>query len=252
MKIIKTLNGLIVTHGISLEGDDDAIDSNDLPGKEPIKGESPRSFYVYFHRDSHGNIFYIGKGTARRAWSKDRNPVWKKYVTERLGGKYEVEIYRDSLNEDDAEELEAELIGEYGEQLVNWFNPRRNFDLMALERYHKLRDKNRKFVADTRPLEKTDPEQAVERYRQALVAMREYESITTERGLIGELGGGPDWGDYTILDRLTLVLTKIGRHKEVVDEAERYVADFPSVLKLASANKIVKRVDKARKKLKST
>ena len=250
MKIIKTLNGLIVTPGISLEDDDDAIDSNDLPGLEPIKGGKPRGFYVYFHHDHDGNIFYVGKGTARRAWSKDRHHLWNKYVTERLGGKYEVEIYRDSLDEYAAEALEAELIGEYGEQLVNWFG--RHLDIIALERYNKLYDKNRRFVADTRPFEKTDPEKAIERYHKALVAMREYEAITFEKGLVAELGRGEGRGDYNILDRLTLTLVRLGRHAEAIDEAERYVADFPSVLKLASAKKIVKRVDKAREKLKST
>ena len=43
-----------------------------------------REFYVYAHRDNKGAIFYIGKGTGKRAWSQDRHPVWHRYVKERL------------------------------------------------------------------------------------------------------------------------------------------------------------------------
>lgn len=65
-----------------------------------------RNYYVYFHRDETGKIFYIGKGTDRRAWSADRHPVWCKYVAERLGGRYSVEIYRNDLTVVEAEALE--------------------------------------------------------------------------------------------------------------------------------------------------
>ena len=248
MKIFTKNIGTGIVLGI---GDEDSENERRFVGQIPIKGEKPRGFYVYFHRDSNENIFYIGKGTGDRAWSSDRHPIWNKYVTERLGGEYHVEIYRDSLDEDEAEKLEAELIEKYGEHLVNWINPRRKFDDAALEPYHELRDKNRKFVADTRTLEKTDPEQAVQRYRQALATMRDYESMTLETGLIADLGPGPDWGDYNILDRLTLTLIKLGRNREAIDEAESYFADFPSALNLASVKKIVTRIAKSRERLTS-
>jgi len=202
------------------------------------------TFYVYFHRDREGNIFYVGKGTGDRAWSKDRHPVWHKFVNERLGGEYNVEIHRDGLTETDAERLEWRLITEMGKQLVNWVNWGRQFDYEAIGRYHELRDANRRFVAETRPLEPTDPEGAVRRYRQALKALCEYESITREHGLIAELGVGPDWGDPGILDRLTLCLIRLGRHEEAVSEANAYFARFPSALGLVAGRAVKKRVDK--------
>jgi len=111
----------------------------------------------------------------------DRYPAWTKYVTERLNGVYQVEIYRGGLTESEAEDLESSLIARHGKQLINWINPGRQFDYQGLERYHKLRNENRQFVAETHALERVDPATAVSRYRQALSAMREYEAITLER-----------------------------------------------------------------------
>lgn len=220
-----------------------------LSGYNGLDNSVRKDFYVYFHLDQSGHIFYIGKGTDRRAWSADRHPVWKKYVAERLKGKYNVEIHRDGLTETEAEELESSLIAEYGEQLINWINPGRDFDCQAIDRFHKLRDKNRQHIAETRPLESTDLPQAIVRYRESLVALREYEAITTERGLVAEMGVGPAWGDPNILDRLTICLIKFGRPQEAVDEAEKYFADFPSALNLTIGKRIKARLEKHRKTL---
>ncbi|WP_431025247.1 hypothetical protein [Halomonas sp. H5] len=208
-----------------------------------------RDYYVYFHRDDTGNIFYVGKGTERRAWSTSRHPVWHKYVNERLGGQYNVEIYRDGLSEVEAETIESELIAEYGERLVNWINPGRQFDYQALEEYHQLRDANRSFVEETKTLEATDPAAAIERYRAALIKMRDYESMTLEHGLVADLGVGPDWGDPNILNRLTICLQKLGRYSEMIEEADKYFSEFPSARGMTVGKQIVKRVDKVRSKV---
>ncbi|GMU48481.1 MAG: hypothetical protein AMXMBFR31_07070 [Candidatus Desulfobacillus denitrificans] len=206
-------------------------------------------FYVYFHRDGEGSIFYVGKGTDRRAWSTDRHPVWHKYVAERLGGTYSVEIHQDGLTESEAEALEERLIAKLGEQLVNWINPSRQFDYQALETYHRLRDANRRYVEDTKPIEVSDPEAAVERYRTAMTRMRGYEAMTLERGLISELGGGPDWGDPNILNRLTLCLQKLGRYSEMISEANQYFSEFPSARNMSIGKQVIARVVKARTKV---
>lgn len=208
-----------------------------------------RDYYVYFHRDSFGRIFYVGKGSGKRAWSKDRHPAWKKYVADRLNGCYTVEIYCDSLTEAEAESLENSLIVKYGKELINWMNPGRAFDYEALDQYHKLRDENRYYIEQTRPLEKSDIVQAVTRYRIALNSMREYEAITTERGLVSEMNVGPNWGDPNILDRLMLCLIKLNRPSEAICEAEKYFEDFPSALNLAIGKRIKARLEKLRIKL---
>ena len=76
-------------------------------------------FYVYAHRKaSNGEIFYIGKGTSNRAWwfygrSQRWNRTAKKYgVT--------VELLAENITEDDAFELEKQLIASIGrKQLCN-------------------------------------------------------------------------------------------------------------------------------------
>ena len=206
-------------------------------------------YYVYFHRDGAGNIFYVGKGTGRRAWSANRHSVWQKYVAEHLGGKYSVEIFRDGLIESDADALEGQLIAQFGDQLVNWINPSRKFDYEVLETYHRLRDANKRWVEDTKQIESSDPAGAVERYRTALTRMREYEAMSLEHGLISEIGGGPDWGDPNILNRLTRCLQKLKRYSEVMAETELYFADFPSARNMAIGKQIMARAEKACGKL---
>jgi hypothetical protein len=208
-----------------------------------------KDFYVYFHRDGCGRVFYVGKGTGQRAWSMDRHPAWTKYVTERLNGVYQVEIYRGGLTESEAEDLESSLIARHGKQLINWINPGREFDYQGLERYHKLRNENRQFVVETHALERVDPATAVSRYRQALSAMREYEAITLERGLVAEMGVGPNWGDPNILDRLTLCLIGLGQIEAAIEEAGKYFADFPTAANLAVGKRIRARVEKLRRKI---
>ncbi|HET9378632.1 MAG TPA: hypothetical protein VFO40_26920, partial [Chthoniobacterales bacterium] len=146
-----------------------------------------RDFYVYAHRDTGGTIFYIGKGTGRRAWSQERHPVWHRYVKERLNGTYSVEILQDGLTETEAEAREFELIAQFGSQLVNWQNSGRGFDYAALEHYHALRGANLLFIASTRPFEDSDLNTAIDRYRQALINLREYEDLVVETGIVAEL-----------------------------------------------------------------
>lgn len=65
-------------------------------------------FYVYIHRKLNGEIFYVGKGRDKRAWSPHgRNTFWKNTV---LKYEYNVSIIEDNLSESQAFELEEFLI----------------------------------------------------------------------------------------------------------------------------------------------
>lgn len=207
---------------------------------------------MYVHRDKSGRIFYVGKGTGDRAYRRDsRHPVWHAYVQRRLNGEYDVQIIRDNLTEEEAESLEARLIEALGPQLVNWINPGRQFDYAAIEKYHAMRTENRRFVAETRPLEATDPHEAIRRYRLALQRMREYESMVLERGLVAELMSeiASRGGDLTILDRLTLCLWRTGQYEELIAEATQYFAEFPVDKERSLGKVILRRVERARKAL---
>lgn len=70
-------------------------------------------FYVYLHRKVTTNeVFYVGKGSGRRAYDKVARSTWWKKTVAKHG--YTVEIYMDNLQEWYALELEAELIAYYG------------------------------------------------------------------------------------------------------------------------------------------
>lgn len=68
-----------------------------------------QDFYIYFHIcRSTGRTFYIGKGRGNRAKTiVGRNDKWHSYVFE---NDYDIYIYKDGLNEDEALKLEEQLI----------------------------------------------------------------------------------------------------------------------------------------------
>src|ERR1019366_2593970 len=130
--------------------------------------ENDRRFYVYVHRDAADHMFYVGKGTGDRAWRKSRDELWHRYVTERSGGKYSVEIVSDGLNEEEALELEEELIERYGDACTNWVNVRRKFDFEACERYWKLRKEAQRLTAEAAQLPPERREEAIALCHKAL------------------------------------------------------------------------------------
>ena len=79
-------------------------------------------FYVYVHhRLSTGEPFYIGKGHARRAWTrKSRRPHWKNIVAK--DGGFSVRLIAENLDEELSLLVEMEAISQYranGCNLVN-------------------------------------------------------------------------------------------------------------------------------------
>lgn len=76
-------------------------------------------YYVYVHRDSSGEVFYVGKGTGNRdTSSKFRNTLWDRRV--RQDGNFWVERVADNLFEDQALQLEAKLLTSFdSKNLVN-------------------------------------------------------------------------------------------------------------------------------------
>jgi len=212
--------------------------------------KNPRKNYVYAHLDSAGRIFYIGKGEGKRAWSTDRHPLWCRYVEKHLNGNYQVRILQDNLSAKDAEKVEAAWIAQYSDTLVNWIDMGRATDFQALEQYHKLRDANRTLIQEAKALEKSNLEEAVAMYVQAIEAIRTYAFISYETGLVGrlldeetaEVGSS---GEIEALDRLTLCLIKLGRTAEAAQHADRYFALYRRDLQLGASERIAKRIKKA-------
>lgn len=76
------------------------------------KPNSTKDFYVYVHRKATtGQVFYVGKGHGKRAFSSlSRNRQWK-FIVAKHG--YTVEMVQNNLQEWYAFELEKELIAYY-------------------------------------------------------------------------------------------------------------------------------------------
>jgi hypothetical protein len=203
-----------------------------------------RRYYVYAHRDAGGKIFYVGKGTGDRAWSTDRHGLWHRYVRERSGGRYTVEILKGDLTECEAESLEGRIIAEHGASLVNWDNPSRGDDLEALSQYHARREANEALASRAKELERTDPQQAIGLYLHALEELRGYESMTLMRGsLVAELlAKEPKSFSPEILDRLTLCLVRCGEAERARALAAAFFADFPATATTAKGQAISKRL----------
>lgn len=212
---------------------------------------APKRCYVYGHLDERGTLFYVGKGTGRRAWEDSRHPLWHRYVEKHLQGKYNVKILADNLTSEDAEALESEWIVQESETLVNWINFGRKTDFALLDRYHSLRNANRELIASARALERERTEEAVVLYQRAIESTFAYASLQPEQGLIGrllneeraEIGIS---GEIQALDRLTLCLARLGRHAEAAAASERYFAQYSLDANLRAAAAIRKRVEKGR------
>jgi hypothetical protein len=78
--------------------------------------------YVYCWVDDQQHVFYVGKGHERRAWEERGHRHAMNYVRDYLRGRYSVHLLVEGLNDDQATGLEAELIGRFGNALVNWAN----------------------------------------------------------------------------------------------------------------------------------
>jgi len=75
-------------------------------------------YYVYGHFiPGEETPFYIGKGTGRRYKKTDNRNKWWKHITEKYG--YESRILQEGLTDEEACDLEKQLIVQYGRRDLN-------------------------------------------------------------------------------------------------------------------------------------
>lgn len=235
----------ISNEGISISSGGDKCER--LIPDSTISQLAPKQSYVYGHFDERKVAFYIGKGTGRRAWDQDRHPMWHRYVSTRLNGKYSILILQDNLTPKQAEQVERAWIAQESETLVNWVNMSRPLDLVALNKYNQLRESTLGLVARAKQMEKENPNEAIAIYYCALEQLSNYTGIQFELGLIGqlideEIKEKGMRGEVQILDRLTICLGRVGHHAEAKQAVDKYFATHRADRLLAAAAKIAKRV----------
>jgi hypothetical protein len=210
----------------------------------------PRRYYVYAHLDSSEEIFYVGKGTGRRAWSTDRHPLWKRYVEKHLNGEYKVVILYDNLSELDAVEVEDAWLAQCADTVVNLLGIWRDRDFKAIDLRTGLQSELFKLTRQAKAIEKVDLEKATSMYMEAIEAIQSFAFIAPEKGLVGqllkeeaeELGV---YGEVDVLNRLTICLIKLGRPEEAAQHTDNYFARYRRDLQRKVAKRITKRVSKA-------
>ncbi len=228
------------------------VNDGPMPHCEPNQQE-PKAFYVYTHCDAKGQVFYVGKGIGRRAWSKERHPLWVRYVETHLGGKYETRILVDNLSEEEAEEMEERFMGEYN-NLINWQNMARTIDYELAWQCHDRQKANQVLIQQAKTMEKDNVESAVELYLKAIENIKGYDERQSDtKTLLGrlqeeeemELGhcGKPE--GPKALDRLTLCLIKLRRTSEASQRVEEYFKLYPRDRNLSIAKPIIRRIEKA-------
>lgn len=131
-------------------------------------------------------------------------------------------IIQDNLTEYEAESMEAELILQYRKQLINWERPliakvtfspfdEKHFtevkdarwvkDWGSFNRYNKLRNENKKLISDSKILEITNIEGAIEGYRKAIKDLAEYSGYSEWENM-----------DDCLLKRICLEMGKEARY----------------------------------------
>jgi len=223
-----------------------------------IKGEpGSGEHYVYLHRAPKDDVFYVGKGKNNRAFSRDRDPLWQHFVNTRCDGNHHVEIVKRFATEDEALELESDLIALFGENTVNAINSSRPIDLKINARFHELRKANWARIASGAAMLATHPREAESTFREAIEKMAEYARLNWEStGLFTKLAAElyPHWGchlnaqDLSALDKLTLLLKTQGRWSDLNAAVKDFFETYPETMNQGVSIRIAKRADVARAK----
>ncbi len=184
-------------------------------------------YYVYVHKGLDGTVFYVGKGTGNRAYSKDRQPEWYYFVENILNNQYDVEIVRDGITEEDALRIEDALLAKHAASVINLQNMYAPVDSRMLIDYS---DAMRGYSDAYKLAQRLDKEgktlEAIETYETAYTAyvkaMNFNDYQQGARSLLPKQRISPT----QLADHYSKFLVKQGLYEQVVTFYERYFSCF--------------------------
>jgi hypothetical protein len=99
-----------------------------------------------------------------------------------------------------------------------------DMDYEAIAEYHRLNNANREMVKETRPIEQSNPTEAVSRYRMAVNALVDIQKLARSKQLVGF---EPNLTDAAPIERLTLCLVRMRQPDDATAELGKFVEAFP-------------------------
>lgn len=202
--------------------------------------------YVYVHEDDAGRVFYVGKGTGRRAWSGNRDVLWEQFVATRLQDRrYWIRLVATGLGEGEALEVEAETLAQFGDTVVNRQNMSRGLDMEALERHCAGTDEMTLLMARAKAAR--DPRDRVSLLEQAMELHYTAGQIRFDKGIVAELTsemGG--YGHTRLISELVDAHLVAGSPEDAQAALARYLVAHPREAQLKAIQKLQDKAAKGR------
>lgn len=204
-------------------------------------------YYVYVHETLEGEVFYVGKGVDDRAWRKGRDLNWNMYVDKYLNNQYNIRIVIDNLTENQALEEEANLIAQFGDQLVNRQNMNRSLNYEALNTHNELKVMKEKAELDAELTSNLNKK--ADLFVEALKYHKQSANTIFENGLVGKLLAERPIGQIQLLEKTVRALIAADRKQQAQDVFDQYFLDYTHEKEFSKVPLIAKMIDRGTVKL---
>ncbi|WP_153111607.1 3'-5' exonuclease [Propionivibrio limicola] len=212
-------------------------------------GDDDEECEVYGHFNMAGECFYVRTVRVGQSAIPDKDPIWTFYTEQMLAGKYDLRLLDDELTYKKARAFKEKLLKKHAKTVLNRANPWRKHNAKTQEKYRALKDQIDSLINSGKLVEKVNPDDALEAYRQALKLGEEQLDLLLENSLFGEVDRA--YGKIhrcnplvKAVDRITMVLCRNKRHDEAVATANDLFNRYPGTNSLSGAEKIRNRISK--------